>query len=232
MPNEKYIIIGLGQFGMSLLESLLNEGLAGNIMVIDTNEEKIRLIQDRVQNAIILDATDSETLQQLEPETFDVAVVSMGEGFKTILFISVLLKELGVKKVIARASTQLEERILKKTGVDLVVFPEVEMGKKIANLLLKKHSGESLQLPGDSSIFTIKTPPDMVGKTLTECRLRKKYELNVIAVKTKTEKKIETIFPDSHYQLKADDMLILVGKKKVIDKFIQDTNPGIQDIVT
>jgi trk system potassium uptake protein TrkA len=150
-----YFLSHHGQFGRSLLESLLDEGQSGDIVVIDRDEEKIRLIQNRVQNAIILDAANAEILKGFEPETIDTAIVSMGENFQTVLFISALLKELGVKKVIARASTKLEERILQKTGVDLVVFPEVEMGKKVADIIAIPDTFSEFRAPSVSFLRLI-----------------------------------------------------------------------------
>lgn len=220
MAHEKYLIVGIGQLGQSLLDSLLEA--EKEVMVIDSREEKIHAIQDKVRNAIVLDATNVEILRKLDLDTFDAAIVSMGEKFQNILLISVLLKEAGIKKVIARASSELEEKLLKKVGVDLVIFPELEMGKKLANTLLRKSVEEAIPLADDNSIIQVKAPKIFVKKTLNEIKLRKTYNINVIAIKTIEKEKETTIIPDADYVLKASDILVIIGSNKNIDRFTKN----------
>jgi trk system potassium uptake protein len=217
MAKEKYLIIGIGQLGHSLLDALLEADK--EVMVIDTSEDKIHEIQGKVRNAIVLDATNAEVLKNLDLETFDVAIVSMGENFQNILLISVLLKEVGVKKVIARASSLLEEKLLKKIGVDLVIFPELEMGKKLANTILRKSVEDSIPLADNISIIHIKMPPMYINKSLYEIELRKMYKITVVAIQTKNKVKYTTIIPEPDYKLKEDDLLIIIGENKNIDIF-------------
>ncbi|MBN2547242.1 MAG: TrkA family potassium uptake protein, partial [Spirochaetes bacterium] len=214
MANEKYLIIGIGQLGQCLIDSLLEADK--EIMVIDSNEEKIHSIQDRVRNALVLDATKSEVLQKLDLETFDAAIVTMGEKFQNVLLISVLLKEAGVKKVIARASSKLEEKILKKVGVDLVIFPELEMGEKLSNTLLRKNVEEAIPLTNGNSIIQVKAPDILIGKTLIDSKFRKTYDINIIAIKTIEKNKEETIIPDAEYIFREKDILIIIGNNKNI----------------
>ncbi|NQT58140.1 MAG: TrkA family potassium uptake protein [Bacteroidetes bacterium] len=218
MAKEKYLIVGIGQLGHSLLDALLEADK--EVMVIDTNEDKIHEIQGKIRNALVLDATNAEVLKKLDLETFDVAVISLGEKFQNILLISVLLKEIGVKKIIARASTLLEEKLLKKIGVDLVVFPELEMGKKIANIILRKSVENAIPLADNISIIHIKIPAKYINKSLDEIELRKIHKITVVAIQTKGKANYITIIPDSDYKLKEDDILIIIGENKNIDNFI------------
>jgi len=222
MATEKYLIIGVGQLGQCLIDYLLEADK--EIMVIDSNEEKIQNIQDKVRNALVLDATNSEVLQKLDLETFDAAIVTMGEKFQNVLLISVLLKEAGVKKVVARASSKLEEKILKKVGVDLVIFPELEMGEKLANTLMRKNVEEAIPLTNGNSIIQVKAPEILMGKTLKESKFRKTYNIYIIAIKTVEKNKESTMIPDADYKFQENDILIIIGNNKNIDKFIKNEN--------
>lgn len=220
MARGKYLIIGMGQLGQVLLDALLDAH--AEILVVDSKEEKIRQIQDKVRNTVVLDATNAEVLRKFDLETFDAAIVTMGEQFQNILLISVLLKELGVKKVIARASSKLEERLLKKIGVDIVIFPEVEMGKKLANMLLRKSVEEVIPLADDNSIINVKVPDVFIGKPLSRLRLRRNYSINVIAVKNLENERENMLIPNSSYVFKKDDTLIIIGENDNIDRFTRD----------
>lgn len=220
MTKGKYLIIGMGQLGQVLLDTLLDAH--AEVLVVDAKEEKIRQIQDKVRNALVLDATNAEVLRKFDLETFDAAIVTMGEQFQNILLISVLLKELGVKKVIARASSKLEERLLKKIGVDIVIFPEVEMGKKLANILLRKSVEEIIPLADDNSIINVKVPALFIGKPISRLRLRRNYNINVIAVKNFEHERENMLIPNASYVFKKDDILIIIGENDNIDRFTKD----------
>jgi len=129
MANEKFLIIGLGRFGQSVLETFLQTNV--EVMVFDFDEQKINKIKDKVHTALILDATNEEVYDKFDLHDFEAAIVTIGEDFETTLLISVLLKQKGVKKVIARASNIIEQKILKRVGADVVVVPEIEIGEKV-----------------------------------------------------------------------------------------------------
>ncbi len=219
MPKGKYLIIGLGRFGMSVLDTLL-EGNA-EVMVFDNNEEMIKQVQSKVTNAVILDATNEIALKRFPLDEIDAAIVTMGEDFEKNLLTTVILKEMGVKKVIARASTMIEEKILRKLEADMIVFPEVEMGKKLANTLLRRSVEEAVPLTDGNSIVHFKSPEYLVGKHLKDTGLRQKYSINVVAIKKNNENET-TLIPDSDYMIEAEDTLIIVGNNVNIDKFVKE----------
>ena len=219
MAKGKYLIIGLGRFGMSVLDTLIDGG--AEVMAFDNDEEMIRQIQSKVANAVILDATNDAALKKFPLEELDAAIVTRGEDFEKNLLTTVILKEMGVQKVIARASTVIEEKILKKVGADMVVFPEVEMGKKMANTLLRRSVEEAVPLTDGNSIVHFKSPEYLVGKMLKDTGLRERYSINVVAIKKNNESET-TVIPDSDYVIEADDTLIIVGNNLNIDRFAKE----------
>ncbi|MBN2738746.1 MAG: TrkA family potassium uptake protein [Spirochaetales bacterium] len=222
MIDERILLVGLGQLGMSLLETLLKEKKNRDIMVIDSDASRIKMVQDKVHNVLVLDATDWESLREFTPHNFDVAIVTMGENFQNCLFISVLLKEMGVKKVIARASSKLEERILLKSGVDMAVSPEIEIGKKLGLSLLNKTLLGSIPLSGGISICTADVPLKLIGKSLKEINFRRKYKVNVAVVQHQDKAGNEMLVPDSDYLLREGDILVLVGNEQKLSAFTKD----------
>ncbi|TYB31211.1 MAG: TrkA family potassium uptake protein [Candidatus Mcinerneyibacterium aminivorans] len=218
MINEKYLIVGLGRFGQSVLEVLLNSN--SKVMVLDKDEEKINKIKDDVQNALILDATNEDVYSKFDLTDFAAAIVTIGEDFETTLLISIMLKQKGMNKVIARASNVIEQKILKKVGADIAVVPEIEIGEKVANNLLSNSVKEAIPLAENDSIIHVKPSEKLVGQTLEEINMRSQFSINVIAIKTKNEKGEEnTMIPTSSYKIKEDDILIIVGSNENLDKF-------------
>ncbi|HDS02770.1 MAG TPA: TrkA family potassium uptake protein [Firmicutes bacterium] len=220
MAKGKYLVIGLGRFGMALLDTLL-EGNA-EVLVFDNDEEMINQVKGKIANAVILDATNEEALKKFPLEEIDAAIVTMGDDFEKNLLTTVILKEMGVKKVVSRASAAIEEKILKKVGADMIVFPEVEMGRKLANTLLRKSVKEAIPLTDGNSIVHFKAPAYLVGKTLKETELREKYSINLVAVKKNDAEEEITVIPDSDYIILEEDTLIIVGDNNNIDRFSKE----------
>lgn len=216
----RYLIIGLGRFGTSVLETLLDA--KSEVIVFDNDEEKIKLFKDVVETAIVLDATNEEALKKFDLSDIDAAIVTMGEFFESNLLTTVLLKQMNVKRVISRASTAIEEKILKKVGADTVIFPEVEMGKKLANTLLRKSVEEAIPLSDGNSIVHVKAPLSFHHKSLKEIDLRKNYSINVVALKRMEDDKEKTYIPDSDTKIEEHDLLIIVGSNENIDRFIKE----------
>jgi len=220
MANEKFLIIGLGRFGQSVLETFLQTNV--EVMVFDFDEQKINKIKDKVHTALILDATNEEVYDKFDLHDFEAAIVTIGEDFETTLLISVLLKQKGVKKVIARASNIIEQKILKRVGADVVVVPEIEIGEKVANTLLRKSVEEAIPLAENDSIVHMKPPEKIVGSTLEELDLRNKYSINVVAVKTQENGAENTVIPTYKYKIMENDILIIVGNNENLDKFVRE----------
>ena len=221
MARGKYLIIGLGRFGLSVLDSLLETDV--ELMVFDNDINRINEVKNKLQNALCLDATNEETLQKFDLRDFTAAIVTMGENFQNNLLTTVILKKFGVRKVIVRAGTAIEEKILRQVGADIVVFPEVEMGRKLASTLLRKSVEESIPLTDEHSIVHVKVTEVLLGKSLLEADIRKQYHINVFAIqKFYDQENEQTIMPGPEYVFEENDVMMIVGHNDDLDRFVKD----------
>lgn len=214
-------VIGLGTFGMSVLQALVDIG--AEIIAIDQDRQRIEEIQDMVSMAIQMDSTDETTLVSQGINEVDVAVVCIGEDFLSNLLTAVTLKNLGVPKVVARATREIEEKILKTVGIDLVVIPEIEVGEKLAYSLIHQNLRDIVHLAGTTAMAEIDTPEEFVGKTLVELNLRAKFKVNLIMIKKpKMIGNIQTFeinsSPGAETRIEEGDILVIVGDRKDITK--------------
>jgi len=215
------LIIGLGRFGLSVLDSLLETDV--ELMVFDNDINRINEVKNKLQNALCLDATNEETLQKFDLRDFTAAIVTMGENFQNNLLTTVILKKFGVRKVIVRAGTAIEEKILRQVGADIVVFPEVEMGRKLASTLLRKSVEESIPLTDEHSIVHVKVTEVLLGKSLLEADIRKQYHINVFAIqKFYDQENEQTIMPGPEYVFEENDVMMIVGHNDDLDRFVKD----------
>ncbi len=202
----KCTVIGLGRFGYQLAVSLADQGM--EVMAIDSSESIIASIRDKVTQAVCLRVTDEESLLTLGIEDMDTVVVSMGEDFaQSILITALLKKHLNVKNVIARAVNKIHENILMLVGADRVVFPERDLGIKLANNLTFSLI-EFFQVTERFAITEIITPKSFIGKTISELQLKKSRQVSCIGVNKEGE--ISLISPD--YVVQEKDMLLFAGK--------------------
>ena len=177
----RFAIIGLGRFGTSLATTLAEGG--AEVVAIDADKRVIERIKDDVTLAVTLDATDEHALRSLNLEKVDAAIVCIGESFEANQLATLLLKNIGVKLVIAKATTPLQRHILRLIGADQVVSPEEEMGAKLAKHLLVPLALEMIPLAEGFSIMELKAPPAFVGKALKDLKLRQRFGINVVAIK-------------------------------------------------
>ena len=212
---ESFLIIGMGRFGSSLAMELAE--LGHEVLVIDRDEELVSEIADTVTHSVIGDAGDEEVLRSVGAENFDVAVVAIAGNIEESVLITMMLKEMGVKKVVAKAHNSLHMKILNKIGADIVVFPERDMGERLARSLSSKDVVDYIELSGEYSIVELKSHEEWAGKTLAELDFREAFGLNVIAVTNEVTNKT-TVSPDAEYKITSDDELIVVGKDSDIKK--------------
>jgi len=211
---KQFVVLGLSKFGMSLAEELYKLGY--EVLVIDNDEEKVQEITEKCRNiqAVIADATNKGVLESVGIGNFDVVIVSVGSSQSENILLPLILKEMGVKKVISKADDTLQGRVLRKIGADKIVYPERDMGKKLAHTLTSDVL-EHIQLSEDNSIQEIPVPVSLIGKSLEMLALRQKYGLNVLAIKREEKLYIEINPKDI---LKKDDMILLMGKNENIEK--------------
>jgi trk system potassium uptake protein TrkA len=212
MAKRSFAVIGLGRFGHAIATTLVE--LGHEVIGIDTNEEKVREIADVLPSAMELDATDERALRAAGIQDVDVAVISIGEDIESSLLVVMLVKELGIGTIVAKATTPLHGRILEKLGVSRVIFPEREMAVRLAHSLVVPNVLDYVELSRDFSIVELPAPPEFVGRTLRELQLRPRFGLTLIAIRRRGDDgKDETtnIGPSGEDQIRAGDVLALLG---------------------
>ncbi len=215
----KVAVIGLGAFGMSVLKALVDIG--AEIVAIDKNMQKIEEIQDMVSFAVKLDSTDEMALVSQDIHEVDVAVVCIGEDFESNILTAVTLKNLGVPRVIARATREIESKILNSVGIDLVVIPEVEVGEKLAYSIIHQNLRDIIHLAGSTAMAEIDAPKKFWGRSLIDLKIRSKYKINLIMIKKPKQIGTITTFeinssPGADTIIEEKDVLVIVGDRKDI----------------
>jgi trk system potassium uptake protein TrkA len=179
--NKTFGVIGLGRFGYHVARTLAQGG--AEVIACDVDEEKVREVSEYVSLAYVLDATDAKALKESGIANVDTAVVSIGENIEASILIVVQLKELGVKEVVAKAITPLHGKVLEKLGVDRVVYPEKEMAIRVAHSLLVGEFIEEIPIGEKHSLFELKAFDFMLGKTLRDLDVRRRFGVSVLAIK-------------------------------------------------
>lgn len=215
--RKQFAVIGLGRFGGSLIKELVAMG--HEVLAIDTNEEKIEDFVEIATHAVQADSTDEGVLRKLGITNFDVVVVSIGQNLQANILTAITLKEMGVKKVIAKAQTSLHGKVLEKLGTDVVIYPERDMAIKLAHSFVHNVMNQ-IDLSSEYSIVEIMAPQEFVNKSLAQMALRTRMNVAVIAIKHGDE---ITVPPDPDQIIEARDILVLAGENKYINN-ITDLN--------
>jgi len=216
---KRFVVIGMGRFGHRLARELTEAG--HEVIAIDTREALVERVRDEVALAVCLDATEPEALKSQGVDKVDAAVVAIGEDFEANALATATLKALGVGRVISRASTDIQRRILNRIGADQVVFPEEEMAVRLASQLTNPQIIDHVELSEGHGLVQIQAPAAWQGRTLAEIDLRKKYEVNLVAIKRPVKKQTpqgeEVVeeqvldLPMPHTTIREGDILVLVG---------------------
>lgn len=180
MGKRQYAVIGLGRFGSSVADRLYTAGQ--EVLGIDISEERVENAELSVTHAVMADTTEEETLKSIGIRNFDCVIVAIGNDMQSSILTTLLLKELGVKKVIAKALNKNHGQVLTKVGADWVIYPERDMGERVANQLLFPNMLNYIELSKEYNIEEIILPMSMKGKSLRELDLRAKYNISVIAI--------------------------------------------------
>lgn len=206
MKRKEFVIFGVGEFGTNVAKTLANSG--ATIMVVDKDEKQLEIIAEFVTHSVCADATNPEAMKQLGIRNYDGAIVGIGHNLETSVLITMQLKEMGVPFIMVKASTDIEGRILAKVGADKVIFPDREMGIRIANEIMNGNYFEAIEVSEEYSIVDIAVPKSWVGKTLQEANIRSRYGVNVIGIRGLEETNIN---PPAHLTLAEEDILIILG---------------------
>ncbi|MED4970572.1 TrkA family potassium uptake protein [Geobacillus sp. NFOSA3] len=210
----QYAVIGLGRFGSSLATTLHQAG--NEVLAIDRNEERIEEYKDHVTYAVVADSTDEEALKSVGIRNFDAVIVAIGDDIQASILTVLILKELEVKKVVAKAINKRHGQVLYKVGADWVVFPERDMGERVATQLMSPNVLDYIELAKDYSIKEVKVPPSMIEKNLRELNLRARFNITVIAIIS--DGKV-SISPSPDRIIKEGDILVVIGENKDLDRF-------------
>ncbi len=206
MKKTPIAVIGLGRFGYSLIGEFNKMGY--EILAIDIDQASINKVRDIATHAVRADSMDEEVLKSLGIRNFDIVVVAIGDDIQANILTAITLKELGVKKVIAKAKNELHGKVLEKIGADIVVYPERDMAVKLAHSLVRDNIIDYINLSNEYSIFELLTPRQLTGKTLAASNLRQKFKVNLVAIKRGNE---IIVTPTPEEEMLASDILILLG---------------------
>ncbi|WMJ90070.1 potassium channel family protein [Anaerocolumna sp. MB42-C2] len=206
-------IIGLGRFGFALAKTLADAGK--EVLVIDNNENKIKQIRNITENAFVVGPLDKETLEDAGIQNCQTVIVCIGEKIDVSILTTLNVISMGVPRVIAKAISYEQGMVLEKIGAE-VIYPESDMAIRLADRLISSSILDSIELTGDIAIAELKLTSKLAEQTVVQANLRKKYNLNIIALeqggKTTTD-----ITPD--IELKVNDKIVVVGKRVNIKKF-------------
>ena len=214
--NKQIMIIGLGQFGMALAQTLSERGV--EVMAVDISQEKVDAASSFVTHAVAADITDENALAQLHPQERDSVICAMGSSAKeSAIICTALLRQLGCKHIVARASNATYRRILFMVGAHEVIIPEQDFGRRFATHLLYRNMIADYSA-NELNLTEIKLPPFMVGKNLIQLALPKKYGIIVAAVRH------EGVLnrPDPEKPLEENDMLLIVSDENAIAKLSKE----------
>lgn len=213
----RFAVIGLGQFGARLASNLSSAGQ--EVIGIDKDPVLVQEMRDRVTLAVALDATDEQALRAQGVDNVDVAVVSVGRDFQATTLATVVLKQMGVPRVISRASTPVAAQILARIGADEVVMPEDESADRWTHKLVSPQFLKQIELDAGHSLVEMKTPKAWVGQTLAGLKLRAESGLHVVAIRGPSSDGAGPVrMPGPLEPLKAEDTLMLMGRDEDLGK--------------
>ncbi len=210
-----FVVLGLGKFGQSVAKTLYEMG--HEVLTIEKSEEIVEDIADSVTQVIRGDITDEDLLKALGVRNFDAAIVSTSEDIHSNIIATIILKELGIKHIIAKAHNDMHAKVLYKLGVDKVIFPERDLGVRVARSLVALDNVNNLiELSPDYSIVEIPVPEDWVGKSIAQLHVRAKHRINIIAVKNGMKVNAS---PMAETVLESGEVLIVVGSNEALKPF-------------
>ncbi|WP_125152745.1 potassium channel family protein [Clostridium rectalis] len=213
MSKKQFVVIGLGRFGTSVAKTLY--ALGNDVLAIDTDEDRVQSISDGVTHSVQAEATDENSLRSLGIRNFDVAVVTIGSDIQASVMVTLLVKELGVKYIIAKANSELHAKVLYKIGADRVVLPERDMGVRVAHNLVSSSILDYIELSPDYSIAEVVSPREWHGKTLQNINVRANYGINVVAIKKNNDINVS---PSAEDVIEIGDIVVAIGGSEELSK--------------
>jgi len=231
MARTKMAVLGLGHFGLHLSLDLTSLGC--EVLGVDLREERAELLRDRIDQTVVLDTTDPRALRQLGLSDFDAVIVAIGENFEASILTTAHLQELKIRRIVNRVVNPIHERLLRLMTVEELILPEAEAASGLARRLMIKGVTEALGISSEYSVIEAKAPGWIIGKTVAEVDLRKRFSLNLVTIMrmskerglmtlgTRSEKKVLGI-PEATTVFCPEDILLLFGEEKSIRSFLTD----------
>ncbi len=213
MMKKQFVVLGAGRFGSSVAMKLMD--LGQEVMVVDNNEDTIQALADKVTYAVQADVTDENAIPALGIRNFDTAVVTIGSNIQASILATLMVKELGIRQIVAKAQTEMHAKVLYKIGADRVVFPEREMGIRVAKNLTSSNVMDFIELAPEYSIVEIAPLFEWIGKSIIELNLRSKYGLNVMAIRKGADINISVMPQDV---IESGDVLVVIGHNEDLKK--------------
>ena len=211
--KKTYAVFGLGRYGIAVARELVNNGM--EVIAVDIDEKIVNAAADELPICKCADITDPDVIQQLGISNADVVIISMANNLEASVMAVTLCKEIGVKTVIAKSANEMHQKILTRVGADKVVFPENESGIRLAKNLLSSGFVDMVSLAKNVSIIELDVKAEWVGKNLIELNLRKKYSINVVALRKGQSVSVDI---DPHAPLQSDDKLIVIANTERLSK--------------
>ncbi len=210
---KSFVVIGLGRFGTSVAKTLYD--LGNEVMAVDMNPDTVQEISEHVTHAVVADVLDEAVLHELGLSNFDVVIISIASNIEASIMATLTAKELGAKKVVVKAQSDVHGKVLTKVGADRIVFPERDMGARVAHNLTSSNILDFIELSPEYYIIEISALKRWINKSLGELRLRNKYGVNVLAIKRETSLNIS---PTADEVINQGDILVVIGDSDDIRK--------------
>lgn len=214
MKKTQYVVVGLGRFGSSISKELVK--LGNEVLGIDKDEEKVDEMSQTLTHAVVADATDEDVLKSLGVRNFDCAVVAIGDDIQSSILTAIVLKDLGIKKVVAKALSELHGKVLQKLGVDRVIYPERDMGIRVAHQLNSPNLLDYIEISKDYTIAELSVPKRLCGRTIKQLDPRAKYGCSVVAINKQSG---VIIAPTATDVVNENDVMVIIGTNDQIEEF-------------
>lgn len=214
--ESEFVVIGLGRFGTAVATTLVEHGRT--VLAIDTDRGRVQALSSTLPHVVQLDATNIDALRQVGVETFDTGLVCIGTDFENNLLATVLLRQLGVERVIAKALNVTQREILLKVGADEVILPEHEAGRRLGRKMAIDHIVDYLEVSSEIGVVELLAPPSTWEHTLSELSLRQRYELTVIAVRRGDDL---IVSPSAGFRIKEEDVVVVLGRMEDAERLRQ-----------
>ncbi|KAB7707908.1 potassium transporter Trk [Bacillus aerolatus] len=214
--KKEFVVIGLGRFGGSICRALSEQGM--EVMAIDVDEDRVNEFAAIASHAVVADTTDESVLKSLGIRNFDHVIVAIGDDIQSSILTTLMLKEIGVQRITAKAQNDYHEKVLRKIGADHVVHPERDMGRRIAHNMISNNVLDYLELSDEHSIMEIVANDLLAGNSLMDLDIRARYGINIVAIKRGKE---ILVSPQADEEILKEDILIVIGADSDINRFEQ-----------